>query len=121
MHLGQKSGQNTVKEWSEHKKKAIYELSTLENLYTDSFFDIFIFGAICLSGAQLTTCHESCVVIYGNSLQCKGLTYMDLGRRGIESIGEWFLVLVSVRLCPAAPIKFHDLVSQSQAMEYDFG
>ena len=121
MYLGQKSGQNTVKEWSEHKKTAIYELSTLENLYTDSFFDIFIFVAICLSGGQLTTCHESWVVISGNTLLCNGLTYMYLGRRGIESIGEWFLVLVSVRLCQAAPIKFHDLVSQSQAMDYDFG
>ena len=110
-----------MKEWSEHKKKAIYELSTLENLYTDSFFDIFIFGANCLSGGQLTTCHESWVVISGNTLLCNGLTYMYLGHRGIESIGEWFLVLVSVRLCPAAPIKFHDLVSQCQAMEYDFG
>ena len=110
-----------MKEWPEHKKKANYELSTHENLYTDSFFDIFIFGAICLSGGQLATCHESWVAISGNTLLCNGLTYMCLGRRGIESIGEWFLVLVSVRLCQAAPIKFHDLVSQSQAMDHYSG
>ena len=121
MYLGQKSGQNTVKEWSEHKKKAIYELSTHENLYTDSVFEIFIFGAICLSWGQLTTCHESWVVISGYTLLCNGLTYLYLGHRGIESIGEWFLVLVTVCLCPAASIKFHDQVSQSQAMEDDFG
>ena len=30
-YLGQNSGQNSLKEWSEHKMKAILELSTLEN------------------------------------------------------------------------------------------
>ena len=39
-YLGQESCQNTVKEYSEHKIKAIFELSTLENPYTDSLFGL---------------------------------------------------------------------------------
>ena len=38
-HLGQKSGQNTVKEWSEHKIKVIFVLNALENPCIVSFFD----------------------------------------------------------------------------------
>ena len=37
-YLGQRSGQNTLKEWSEHKINAIFELSTLENPCKDSLF-----------------------------------------------------------------------------------
>ena len=39
-YLGQESCQNTVKEYSEHKIKAIFELSTLENPYIDSLFGL---------------------------------------------------------------------------------
>ena len=39
-YLGQKSGQNTMKEWFDHKIKAIFELSALENPYTDSLFGL---------------------------------------------------------------------------------
>ena len=48
-----------MKEWSDYKIKAIFELSTLENPYIDSlfgliykfyFFEFFIFGVICLIG-----------------------------------------------------------------------
>ena len=39
-YLGQKSGKNTMKEWSEHKIKPIFELSTLENPYIDSLFGL---------------------------------------------------------------------------------
>ena len=38
--LGQKSGKNTMKEWSEHKINAILELSTLENPYVDTLFNL---------------------------------------------------------------------------------
>ena len=37
---GHKSGQNTMKEWSEHKIYAIFELCTLENPYIDTFFNL---------------------------------------------------------------------------------
>ena len=40
IELGQKSGKNTIKEWSEHKINAILELSTLENLYIDTLFNL---------------------------------------------------------------------------------
>ena len=33
-------GQNTVKEYSKHKIKAIFELSTLENPYINSLFGL---------------------------------------------------------------------------------
>ena len=39
-NLGQESCQNTVKEYSKHKIKAIFELSTLENPYIDSLFGL---------------------------------------------------------------------------------
>ena len=39
-YLRQKSGQNTMKEWSEHKLNAIFELSTLENPYIDTLFNL---------------------------------------------------------------------------------
>ena len=39
-YLEQKSGQNTMKEWSDHKIKAIFELSTLENPYRDSLIGL---------------------------------------------------------------------------------
>ena len=39
-YLGQKSGQNTMKEWSNHKIKAIFELSTLENHYIEGLFGL---------------------------------------------------------------------------------
>ena len=39
-YLGQESCQNTVKEYSEHKIKAIFELSTLENPYIDPLFGL---------------------------------------------------------------------------------
>ena len=39
-YLGQKSGQNTMKEWSDLKIKAIFELGTLENPYIDSLFGL---------------------------------------------------------------------------------
>ena len=39
-YLGQKSVQNTMKEWSDHKIKAIFELSTLENPHRDSLFGL---------------------------------------------------------------------------------
>ena len=39
-YLGQESCQITVKEYSEHKIKAIFELSTLENPYIDSLFGL---------------------------------------------------------------------------------
>ena len=38
--LGQKSGQNTMKECSERKLNAIFDLSTLENLYIVSLFNL---------------------------------------------------------------------------------
>ena len=42
MHID--SGQNTMKEWSEHNINAIFELSTLENPYIDTLFNlIFIY------------------------------------------------------------------------------
>ena len=44
-YLGQKSGQNTMKEWSEHKIYVIFELSaTLFNLVYEFQFFLFIFG-----------------------------------------------------------------------------
>ena len=39
-YLGQKSGKNKMKEWSDHKIKPIFELSTLENPYIDSLFGL---------------------------------------------------------------------------------
>ena len=39
-YLGQKSGQNIMKEFSEHKINAIFQLSTLENPYGDSVFNL---------------------------------------------------------------------------------
>ena len=39
-YLGQESCQNTVNEYSEHKIKVIFELSTLENPYIDSLFGL---------------------------------------------------------------------------------
>ena len=39
-YIGQKSGQDTVKEWSEHKIKAIFELSILESPSIDSMFGL---------------------------------------------------------------------------------
>ena len=39
-NLGQTSGQNTVKEWSEHKINAIFELNTLEIICIDSLFNL---------------------------------------------------------------------------------
>ena len=57
-YLKQKSGPNTMKEWSEHKINAIFEFSTLGNPYIDTLFNliydfkfvsIFLcFGVICL-------------------------------------------------------------------------
>ena len=38
--LGTKSGQNTAKDWSEHKINAIFELGTLENSYIEFFFGL---------------------------------------------------------------------------------
>ena len=55
--LGQKSGQNTMKECSERKLNAIFDLSTLENLYIVSLFNLIyefftflllFFGVLCL-------------------------------------------------------------------------
>ena len=52
IELRQILGQDKVKEWSEHRIKAIFELSTLGNPYIDSlvrlidelhFFDFYIF------------------------------------------------------------------------------
>ena len=34
------SGQKSMKEWSDHKIKAIFELSTLKNPYVDSLFGL---------------------------------------------------------------------------------
>ena len=44
-YLGRKSGQNTMKEWSEHKINVIFELRTLVNPYIDTlfYFKFFIF------------------------------------------------------------------------------
>ena len=39
-YLGQKSGQNTVKEWSEHKINNSFELRPLQNPYIDTLFDL---------------------------------------------------------------------------------
>ena len=39
-YLEQKSGQNTVNEWSEHTMKAILLLSTLENASIDYLFGL---------------------------------------------------------------------------------
>ena len=39
-YLGRKSGQKSMKEWSDHKIKAIFELSTLKNPYIDSLFGL---------------------------------------------------------------------------------
>ena len=39
-YLRQKSGQNTMEEWSEHKINATFALSTLENPYIDTMFDL---------------------------------------------------------------------------------
>ena len=40
IELGQRSGKNTMKEWSEHKINATLELSTLENPYLDTLFNL---------------------------------------------------------------------------------
>ena len=51
-YVGQESCQNTVKEYPEHKIKAIFELSTLENPYIDSLFGLiyeFFYFSIFLS------------------------------------------------------------------------
>ena len=40
LYLRQKSGHKTLKEWSEHKGKVIFELNTHENFHIDSFFDL---------------------------------------------------------------------------------
>ena len=37
--LEQKSGPNTMKEWSEHKINGIFEFSTLGNPYIDTLFN----------------------------------------------------------------------------------
>ena len=39
-YLGQKSGQNTMKDWFDNKIKAIFELSALKNPYIDSLFGL---------------------------------------------------------------------------------
>ena len=70
-YLGQESCQNTVKEYSEHKIKAIFELSTLENPYIDSLFGLiyeflifYFFELSAQLGGQLAICRESWVVMY---------------------------------------------------------
>ena len=45
-YLGRKTGENTMKEWPEHKINAILELSTLFNLINEFFY--IYFGVICL-------------------------------------------------------------------------
>ena len=59
-----------MKEYPEHKIKAIFELSTLENPYIDSLFGLiyeFFFYFFELSAqlwGQLAICCESWVVMY---------------------------------------------------------
>ena len=53
-----------MKEWSDHKIKAIFEISTLENPYIHSLFDLIYefyfffeflyFGVICIMGGGTT-------------------------------------------------------------------
>ena len=67
-YLRQKSGQKTMKDWSDHKIKAIFELSTLENPYKDSLFGLiyefhhfecfYLFGVICLIDYLLIFCES---------------------------------------------------------------
>ena len=90
-YLEQNSGHNTVKEWSEHKIKAILLLSTLENPYIDSLFGLLyelwlfdFFGVICLI--------RRWVVIYATELKlqsyklCRSVDMMAFPREFLETI-----------------------------------
>ena len=67
-----RSIQDTVKEYSEHTIKAIFELSTLENPYIVSLFGLiyeflfflFFFELSAQLGGQLAICRELWVVMY---------------------------------------------------------
>ena len=72
-----------MKEWSDHKIKAIFELSTLKNPYIDSllglickfFFEFLFFGVICLIGG---TTRDLSWVVGGNVRPCKWLRKNNL-------------------------------------------
>ena len=62
---GQKSGQNIMKAWPERKINVILELSTLENPYVDTLFDLiyifkifFYFEVNCLISPNLRVCSQ---------------------------------------------------------------
>ena len=59
-----------MKEWIEHTRKAIFELSTIKNLCTDTLFGLIqefnhsLFELSALLGGQPATSHQSRVVTY---------------------------------------------------------
>ena len=74
-----------MKEYSEHKIKAIFELSTLENPYIDSLFGLiyefliflifYFFELSAQSGGQLAICRESWVLMYAPAILLNILQY----------------------------------------------
>ena len=94
-YLGQESCQNTVNEYSsEHKIKAIFELSTLENTYLWIliFFIFYFFELSAQLGGQLAICRESWVVMYAPEFLIKDKNTCVLGAKIQQTIRCVFIV-----------------------------